>query len=159
MPIISKCILGRVSGERFGSRKNAKIFVCISLTLSRNLHFFVKINEAKEPKTNRNFATNIYAKRFSFFAGNPNLGNILQLILNFYSPNDLFIYQQIILCTVYMCLDPVQYNNLNHSNTIPRISNGSAKTGLTSLYSLSRNSKPNHIQFSRVFTQKSEQIK
>ncbi|XP_023344201.1 uncharacterized protein LOC111713551 [Eurytemora carolleeae] len=35
--------------------------------------------------------------------------------------------------------DPVQYNNLNHSNTIPRISNGSAKTGLTSLYSLSRN--------------------
>jgi len=28
---------------------------------------------------------------------------------------------------------------LNHSHTIPRISNGSAKTGLTSLYSLSRN--------------------
>ncbi len=35
--------------------------------------------------------------------------------------------------------DPVVYsNNLSHSHTIPRISNGSAKTGLTSLYSLSR---------------------
>ena len=44
-------------------------------------------------------------------------------------------------------LDPVQYNNLNHSNTIPRISNGSAKTGLTSLYSLSRKTKPKQLYF------------